>query len=40
MNRAQFKEQGGGFDRINKVFDGKLEHVLEEFADEVWEMTA
>lgn len=26
----------GGFQRLNKVFDGKLEGLLGEIADEVW----
>jgi type I restriction enzyme R subunit len=32
---GQFKSDGGFF-RLNKVFDGKLESVLGELADEVW----
>ncbi len=37
----QFLDQGrlktdGGFVRLNKVFDGKLEGLLAELADEVW----
>jgi type I restriction enzyme, R subunit len=35
LDRGQFKSQGG-FARLNKVFDGKLEGVLGELADEVW----
>ena len=33
---GQFKTDGG-FTRMNKVFDGKLESVLGELAEEVWE---
>jgi type I restriction enzyme R subunit len=35
LDRGQFKSQGG-FARLNKVFDGKLEGMLGELADEVW----
>jgi type I restriction enzyme R subunit len=35
LNTGQFKADGG-FPRLNKVFDGKLEAILGELADEVW----
>jgi type I restriction enzyme R subunit len=35
LDAGQFKADGG-FARLNKVFDGKLEAVLGELADEVW----
>ena len=35
LDTAQFKAEGG-FTRMNKVFDGKLEAMLGELADEVW----
>jgi type I restriction enzyme R subunit len=35
LDRGQFKAQGG-FARLNKVFDGTLESVLGELAEEVW----
>ena len=35
LDRGQFAAQGG-FTRIDKSFDGKLEAVLGELADEVW----
>lgn len=35
LDRGQFKAQGG-FQRINKVFDGQLEQVLGEIGDELW----
>jgi type I restriction enzyme R subunit len=35
LDRGQFQAQGG-FARLNKVFDGKLEAVLGELAEEVW----
>jgi type I restriction enzyme R subunit len=31
-----FKQQGGGFTRINKIFNGELEQVLAHFNDELW----
>lgn len=31
-----FKSQGGGFGRLNKIFDGELEKVLATFNDELW----
>ena len=35
LDRGQFQAQGG-FARMNKVFEGTLETLLGEFADEVW----
>jgi type I restriction enzyme R subunit len=35
LDRGQFAANGG-FARINRAFDGKLEAVLGELADEVW----
>jgi type I restriction enzyme R subunit len=35
LDAGQFKADGG-FTRLNKVFDGKLESLLGELADEVW----
>jgi type I restriction enzyme, R subunit len=35
LDAGQFKSDGG-FARLNKVFDGRLEALLNEFADEVW----
>ncbi len=35
LDSGQFKT-GGGFARLNKVFDGKLESILGELAEEVW----
>jgi len=39
MNTAQFKD-AGGFNRINKVFEGKLEKVLKDINELVWEKQA
>lgn len=37
LDSDQFRAEGGGFDRLNKVFDGRLEAVLDELIDGVWE---
>ena len=39
LDRGQFKADGG-FGRMNKVFDGRLEEVLGELSEEVWIETA
>lgn len=31
-----FKREGGGFTRLNKIFDDKLDQVLKRFNDSVW----
>ena len=31
-----FKREGGGFNRLNKIFDDKLDQVLRHFNDSVW----
>jgi type I restriction enzyme R subunit len=36
LDQGQFKAQGGGFARLNKVFDGKLEQVLGLLHEELW----
>jgi type I restriction enzyme R subunit len=36
FERGQFKAQGG-FNRINKAFDGKLEEILGEINSNLWE---
>ena len=38
LDRGQFKAMGG-FGRMNKVFDGRLEDVLGELSEAVWEET-
>ena len=35
-----FKRDGGGFNRLDKIFDGKLEQVLNHFNDSVWQQPA
>ena len=36
LDRGEFQAQAGGFIRLNKVFDGKLEQLIGDLADEVW----
>ena len=36
LDSGQFRAEGGGFDRLNKVFDGRLQAVLDDFADGIW----
>jgi type I restriction enzyme R subunit len=31
-----FKREGGGFSRLNRLFDGKLAQVLDDFNDSLW----
>jgi type I restriction enzyme, R subunit len=40
LDRGQFKKQGGGFQRLNKVFDGKLDSLLKELHATIWEDSA
>jgi type I restriction enzyme R subunit len=35
-----FKREGGGFNRLDKIFDGRLQHVLETFNSTVWKPAA
>jgi type I restriction enzyme R subunit len=39
LDHGEFKRQGG-FARLNKVFDGKLEQVLGDLSEALWEDTA
>lgn len=39
LDRGQFGAQGG-FDRLNKVFDGKLEQILGDVNEAIWEKGA
>ncbi|TWT56472.1 type I restriction-modification system endonuclease [Allorhodopirellula solitaria] len=39
IERGQFREQGG-FDRLNKVFDGNLSELLAQITDEIWGVAA
>lgn len=31
-----FKSEGGGFQRLDRIFDGRLQHTLEAFNDAIW----
>jgi type I restriction enzyme R subunit len=31
-----YRTQGGGFDRLNRIFDGKLEPILDQFNESIW----
>ncbi|UVT18554.1 MAG: type I restriction-modification system endonuclease [Nitrospira sp.] len=35
-----FKREGGGFARINRIFDGELQQVLDSFKDSIWNPAA
>jgi type I restriction enzyme R subunit len=37
LDKGEFKSQGGGFDRLNKTFNGQLETVLQEIGDRLWQ---
>lgn len=37
MVKASSRRSAGGFDRLNKVFDGELEQVLGDVSDAIWE---
>ena len=39
LNKAQFRE-AGGFNRINKIFNGELSQILENMTDLVWQKQA
>ncbi len=40
LDQGQFRSQGGGFDRFNRMFDGRMEEVLAELHEEVWRESA
>lgn len=35
-----FKHEGGGFDRLDRIFDGQLQQVLESFNESLWQTAA
>jgi type I restriction enzyme R subunit len=37
LDEGEFKNQGGGFERLNKQFDGKLDEVLGELRERIWD---
>lgn len=40
LDKGEFKTQGGGFVRLNKAFDGRLEEILVEINDTLWQEIA
>ncbi len=40
LDREQFREQGGGFDRLNRVFEGRLLEVAGDLQDALWKVPA
>jgi len=40
LDKGEFKSQGGGFTRLNKVFNGQLEEILAEIGDRLWQHDA
>ena len=39
LDNGEFRTQGGGFDRLNKLFQGRLETILAEIGDRLWQET-
>jgi len=37
LDQGEFRQQGGGFVRLNRVFDGRLEAILGEIGEGIWE---
>jgi len=35
-----FRREGGGFERLNRIFDGQLVEVLAQFGEAIWGMAA
>lgn len=40
LDRGQFRRQGGGFDRLNRVFEGELGDLLKDMHATIWEDSA
>jgi len=40
LDREQFRAQGGGFERLNKVFGGQLPEILGELQESIWQESA
>ncbi|RUT05990.1 hypothetical protein DSM106972_031960 [Dulcicalothrix desertica PCC 7102] len=36
LDQGEFKTQGGGFQRLNKTFNGQLENILVQINKELW----
>jgi type I restriction enzyme R subunit len=37
LDRGEFKTQGGGFQRLNKAFNGRLEEILTQLNEALWQ---
>jgi type I restriction enzyme, R subunit len=40
LDEGQFREEMGGFNRLNRVFDGQLEAILGDINEELWSKSA
>jgi type I restriction enzyme R subunit len=40
LDEEQFREETGGFTRLNRIFDGRLEAILGDINDELWSKSA
>jgi type I restriction enzyme, R subunit len=40
LDEGQFRAAMGGFDRLNRVFDGRLEAILGDINEELWRKSA
>lgn len=40
LDEGEFRNQGGGFERLNKQFDGKLGEILADLGESVWKEQA
>jgi type I restriction enzyme R subunit len=40
LDEEQFREETGGFTRLNRIFDGRLDAILGDINDELWSKSA
>jgi type I restriction enzyme, R subunit len=40
LDEGQFREETGGFNRLNRVFDGRLEAILGDINEQLWSKSA
>ncbi|MGF7172787.1 type I restriction-modification system endonuclease [Azospirillum doebereinerae] len=40
LDQGEFRQQGGGFARLDRVFDGHLDEILNSFSIYTWDLTA
>ncbi|BAY38493.1 type III restriction enzyme res subunit [Nostoc sp. NIES-2111] len=38
LDKGEFKTQGGGFERLNKVFGGDLENIVIQIHENIWDV--